>query len=272
MYSDIKHFLLGNTVIMAFSYKGAISFGLVYIPIALMPAVSENDIGFNMIEKNTMSRIKYQKTCVDCDGKEVKSENIVKGYQYEKDKYVIFTDEDFEKIKAPKDKNITIEEFVDLNEIDPIYFERAYYVIPTGGEKAYALLLAAMEHEGKAGIAKTVIGTKEAILCLRVRRGKMLANSLYFHDEVKKAPAVDIQKNDDKELKLAISLIKNMENKFTPEKYHDEYQLKLKQAIEEKIAGKEVTRSKEKDIETVANIMDALIKSVKLTQKKSANR
>ena len=113
---------------MAYSYKGAIAFGLVYIPINLVVSVKENDIGFNMLEKKTKSRVKYRKTCVDCKDKEVKQEDIVKGYQYEKDKYVIFTDEDFEKIKSPKDKNITIEQFVNIEEIDPIYFDKSYYV------------------------------------------------------------------------------------------------------------------------------------------------
>ncbi|MGN0961016.1 MAG: Ku protein, partial [Christensenellales bacterium] len=109
---------------MAYSYKGAITFGLVYIPINLVVSVKEHDIGFNMLEKKTKSRVKYKKTCVDCNDKEVKNEDIVKGYQYEKDKYVIFTDEDFEKIKTEKDKNITIEQFVNIEEIDPIYYDK----------------------------------------------------------------------------------------------------------------------------------------------------
>lgn len=257
---------------MAYSYKGAITFGLVYIPITLAPAIAEHDIGFNMLEKNTMTRVKYKKTCVDCDDKEVKNEDIVKGYQYEKNKYVVFTDEDFEKIKSKKDKNITIESFVNLNEIDPVYYERAYYVTPTGGEKAFALLLAAMEHENKAGIAKTVLGTKEAILCLRVRNGKMLVNSLYFHNEVKKPPVIETHKVEDAELKLAISLISNMEKKFEPEKYHDEYHKKLKAAIEEKIKGNQVTTNTEKELESIANIMEALVKSVQMTQRKASKK
>ena len=116
---------------MAYSYKGAITFGLFYIPLTLSWSINEHDIGFNMLEKKTKSRVKYKKTCVDCNDKVVKNEDIVKGYQYEKNKYVIFTDEDFEKIKSPKDKNITIEQFVSIDEVDPIYFDKAYYVKPT---------------------------------------------------------------------------------------------------------------------------------------------
>lgn len=132
---------------MAYSYKGSISFGLVYIPVTLHCAVVDNSISFNMIDKKTMSRVKYKKTCADCDGREVKQEDIVKGFEYEEGKYVVFDDKDFDKLKSKKDKNITIEKFVKLSEVDPIYFDKPYYVVPTGAEKAFAVLLSAMEQE-----------------------------------------------------------------------------------------------------------------------------
>ena len=122
---------------MTYSYKGSISFGLVYIPITLHSSVKDNDISFNMLDRKSMSRIKYKKTCVDCDNKEVKNEDIVKGFEYEDGKYVIFDDKDFEKLKTKKDKNINIECFVNLDEIDPLYFDRPFYVNPTGAEKAF---------------------------------------------------------------------------------------------------------------------------------------
>ena len=175
---------------MSYSYKGAITFGLVYIPVTLNASIKNNDIGFNLIDKKTMSRVKYKKTCVDCDNKEVKNEDIVKGYQYEKDKYVIFTDKDFEKLKTQKDKNITISEFVNLNEVDPIYFEKSYYVNPVGAEKAFFVLMDAMEKQKKAGIAKCVLGTKETLILLRAKNGKMLASTLYFYDEVVKTAEI----------------------------------------------------------------------------------
>lgn len=248
---------------MAYSYKGAITFGLVYIPINLQLSIKEHDIGFNMLEKKTKSRVKYRKTCVDCNDKEVKNEDIVKGYQYEKDKYVIFTDKDFEKIKTEKDKNITIEHFVKLEEIDPVYFDKAYYVKPIGANKAYHVLLKAMESEKKAGIAKTVLGTKETLLVLRARNGKMLVNTLYFHDEVVKAPEIISTKTTKQELDLAKNLINQMTSTFAPEKYKDEYYLKLKKAIKQKIAGKEiVVSSKEKEPAKIINLMEALQKSL----------
>jgi len=257
---------------MAYSYKGAITFGLVYIPITLSLSVKEQDIGFNMLEKKTKSRVKYKKTCVDCNDKEIKAEDIVKGYQYEKGKYVIFTDEDFEKIKTPKDKNITIEQFVDLNEVDPIYFDKAYYVKPTGADKAYQVLLKAMESEKKAGIAKTVLGTKETLILLRVRDGKMLLNTLYFASEVQKAPEISKQKPTKQEIDLAKNLINQMLGKFEPEKYKDEYHIKLQKAIKKKIAGKEIVESKdEKEPVKIINLMEALQKSL-VTDSKSKRK
>ena len=248
---------------MAYSYKGAITFGLVYIPVTLSLSVKEHDIGFNMIEKKTKSRVKYKKTCVDCDDKEVKTEDIVKGYQYDQDKYVIFTPEDFEKIKTPKDKNITIEQFVNLDEIDPVYFDKAYYVKPVGADKAFHVLLKAMETEKKAGIAKTVLGTKETLILLHVRNGVMLVNTLYFESEVQKTPEISKQKISKQELDLAKNLINQMSGKFEPAKYKDEYFIRLQKAIKRKIAGNEIVESKdEKQPVKIINLMEALQKSL----------
>ena len=254
------------------SYKGAITFGLVYIPVILIAAVKENDVSFNLLERNTMSRVQYKKTCVDCGGREVAQGDIVKGYQYEKDKYVVFENADFEKIKSPRDKNITIQSFVDVTEVDPIYFDRAFYVEPTGGEKAYALLLAAMQKTGKAGIAKTVLGTKEALIMLRAGEGRMLVNTLYFHDEIKRAPAPVEEDANSKELDLAASLLKQMSGKFAPETYRDEYNEKLKAAIKAKIDGREIIATREAVPDNVVNLMEALTKSLALTQKKAVNK
>lgn len=253
---------------MAFSYKASISFGLVYIPVKLHAAIKPNEIGFNMLDKETKSRIKYKKTCVDCDGREVKQEDIVKGYEYEDDKYVIFTDEDFEKIKSTKDKNITIERFVELKEIDPIYFDRAYYVEPTGGERAFLLLLKAMEEGGKAGIAKTVLGTKETLVVLRAREGKLIINTLYFYDEVVK-PSFNVPQSElnSQELTLAKSLLEGMSGRFAAEEFKDEYSEKLRAAIAAKIAGKEIEAPEEKKVYNIASLMDALQQSVKNLRK-----
>ena len=258
---------------MAYSYKGAITFGLVYIPIVLFASIKNNDIGFNMLDKKTMSRVKYKKTCVDCDNREVKNEDIVKGYQYEKGKYVIFTDKDFEKIKTEKDKNITISQFVDLSQVDPIYFDRSFYVKPLGADKAFSVLLEAMEKENKAGIAKTVLGTKETLLLLRAKDGKMLASSLFFYDEVVKAPEEVKQKASKTEVELAINLINQMTKAFKPQEFKDEYNKKLKKAIKAKIAGNNIVAEKEKSAPSkIINLMEALQKSLNLNGKESKRR
>ena len=221
-----------------------------------------------MIDKKTNSRVQYKKTCADCDGREVKQDDIVKGFEYEDGKYVILEEKDFEKLKLKKDKNITIEKFVKLSEVDPLYFETPYYVVPTGAEKAFAVLLKAMEEEGRAAIAKTVLGMKETLILIRAKDGQMLLNTLFFEEEVTKNPAKEITETPSAaELKMAKAIIEGMTGEFNPEDYRDEYRQKVQEAIERKIAGKEIVAPREKGIGTVANLMDALTKSLELTQK-----
>ena len=249
---------------MAYSYKCSISFGLVYIPVTLHAAVKAQDVGFNMLDKETMSRVKYKKTCEACGGREVRQDDIVKGFEYDDGKYVVFTDEDFEKLKTKKDKNITIEKFVDIAEVDPIYFDRPYYVNPTGAENAYSLLLRAMEEENRAGVAKAVLGDKEKLLLLRAHGGQMLVNTLFFADEIQKNPANEVNAQcGASELALAKSIIEGMSGAFRAEEYKNEYRERVKAAIERKVAGKEIVRAKEGAPSAAANLMDALQASLK---------
>jgi DNA end-binding protein Ku len=249
---------------MAYSFKGAISFGLIYIPITLHNAVQSNQIGFNLIEKNTMSRVRYKKTCQDCDGREVKQKDIVKGYEYEEGKYVVFTNDDFEKIKSKRDKNIIIEAFVQLSEIDPVYYDRPYYVVPEkGAERAFALLKEAMEADGRAGIARSVLGAKETLVALRVKNGVMYLNTMHFHEEIRPAPylspEIDLQ---EQELSLASALIAAMAKPFEPENYVDEYRQKIERAIAAKIQGKEIVVREEDDFNPALDLMTALQESL----------
>lgn len=258
---------------MAYSYKGSISFGLVYIPVTLHMCVKTKDISFNFIDKSTMSRIRYKKTCLDCDGKEVKNEDIVKGYEYEEGKYVIIEDEDFERVKTKRDKSITIERFVKLAEIDPTFFEKAYYVMPTGAENAYSLLLAAMEKTQMAGIAKAVLGTKDTLIVLRAKNGQMLLNTLYFDDEITANPAKHLTPSKSaKELELAVSLISNMSGEFRPQDYRDEYRAKVAALLESKISGKRVSLPKEQAPSNIINLMDALKASIQGTSPGGKNK
>lgn len=256
---------------MPYSFKGAISFGLVYIPVALQAAVKNNDIGFHMLDKKTMSRVRYKKTCVDCGDREVKNEDIVKGYEYEKDQYVVFEEKDFEKLKTKRDRTIAIEQFAQLSEIDPVYFEKSYYVIPTGAERAYALLLAAMQEQDKVGIAKAVLGTKETLLAIRAQDGKMLLSTMYFPEEIQVSTAKPVDRDlNEKELSLARSLIENMTAPFAPENFRDEYRERILQAVEQKIAGKEITAPKEAPAAKVSDLLEALTRSLKATEPKRA--
>lgn len=209
---------------------------------------------------------------MDCKDKEIGNQDIVKGYEYEEGKYVIFSEEDFEKIKSPKDKTIQIEQFIQVEEIDPIYYDKSYYVVPTGGEKAFVLLLKAMEQENKAGLAKTVLGTKETLILLRVRNGQMILNTLFFEAQIKKNPCKDLEEKLQKqEVEMAKLLITQMSASFQPKKYKDEYREKLERAIEKKIQGEEIVSSKEASEPTVSDLMEALQASLESIPKSKKN-
>ncbi len=254
---------------MAYSYKGAITFGLVFIPITLSLSAKEHDIGFNMLEKHTKSRVKYKKTCVDCDNKEIKNEDIVKGFQYEKDKYVIFSDDDFEKLKTKKDKNITIEQFVSENEVNPIYFDKSYYINPTGATKAYSVLLKAMQSEKKVGIAKTVLGTKETLMMIRPINGKLIASTMFYSSEIQQPQPIEKTKVTEQEVDLAKTLINQMTKPFEPTKFKDEYYERVKKAINQKIAGGEIIEHHDETKPTkIINLMEALKQSIETEPKR----
>ena len=255
---------------MGFSYKTSINFGLVYIPVNLSIAVKDNNISFNMLHKKTMSRVQYKKTCVDCNNKEVNANDVVKAYQYEDGKYVIFEESDFEKLKTNKDKNITIEHFATLNEIDPIFYDKTYYVVPTGGYKAFSLLKRAMEDLKKVGIAKTILGNKEALIMLRVKNDQMYLNTMHFFEEIVNNPYQDNDTEVDiRELDLAKAIIDNMTVSFKPALYQDDYKERLLEAIEAKIRGQELLPLKDNQPNQVSSLFDALEQSLKQTAKKS---
>jgi len=248
---------------MPAAHKGAISFGLVHIPVSLYTATQENDISFNQLHKTCMSRIKYKKVCPVCDT-EISQDDIAKGYQYKKDAYVIMNNEDFEKIKTEKDKLINIIHFADKNEIQPIFYKKSYYVTPdAGGDKAYELLRYAMENENKVAIAKTVLGAKETLMTIMPIKDILLIETMLYNDEIKAMP-VSAAKPDlnESEVSMAKMLINNMTKPFEPEKYHDEYQEKLRQAIEQKINGEEILSPAAVQKKGVIDLMEALKLSI----------
>ena len=245
------------------SHKSVISFGMVAIPIAMFTATQDNDIHFNQLHKEDNSRIRYKKTCGHC-GKEIKADDIVKGYEYEKEKYVVITDEEIEKIKTEKEKSIQILHFAQLKQISPVYYEKTYQAAPeAGGEKAFELLRSALMAEQKIAIGKTVMGTKDTLMAIIPREEGILISTMFYADEVK---ALQKQYNkpeiSDQELNLAKLLINSMDTPFDPEKYRDEYQAKLRELIETKISGKEVVASEPVSAGKVIDLMEALRASV----------
>ncbi len=255
---------------MPATQKGAISFGLVHIPVALHTATQDNDIHFNQLCKKDGSRIKYKKVCASC-GEEVGADGVVKGFEFAPGQYVTMTDADFEKAKTDKDKTIQIQHFAELSDIRPIYYNKTYHAVPeAGGDKAYELLRRAMLEEGKVAIAKSVIGQSEKLLCLIPTEQGILVETLFFHDEVKAMPREPAHPElSESELKMAKTLINNMVQSFNPEEYHDEYQIRLREIIEAKINGQEVTQAPSEEPSNIINIMDALEASLKQMEKQN---
>lgn len=249
---------------MPAAHKGAISFGLVHIPVALHTATQDNDIHFNQLCKEDGSRVKYKKVCANC-GKEVGSQDIIKGFEFAPGEYVTMTDSDFEKAKTEKDKTIQILHFTDIANIRPIYFDKTYHaVVEAGGDKAYELLRLAMLEEHKVAVAKTVMGQSEKLLCLIPTEKGILVETMFFADEVKEIPKEAVHSDlSQPELDMAKMLINSMNQKFNPALYHDEYQKRLREIIEAKINGQEIVQTPADQPNNIINLMDALQASLK---------
>jgi DNA end-binding protein Ku len=228
-------------------WSGAISFGLVNVPVKLYSAVSRKTVRFHQINRETGHRI-AQKRVDSVTGEEVPYESIVKGYELTKDRYVIITPEELEALDPEKTRTIDIEDFVDLDEIDPIHYDHPYYLVPDkGAAKAYGLLLQAMQESEKVAIARVVIRSKEQLVAIRPAPGGVLTmETMIFADEV--VPTDDIDelpeakelKVSDREVKMAQQLIDSLSSDFEPEKYHDEYREKVLELIERKASGEEI--------------------------------
>lgn len=248
---------------MPVAHKSVISFGLVAIPISMYTATRDNDIHFNQLHKEDKSRIRYKKTCAHC-GKELAASDIVKGYQYEKDRYVVVSDEEIEKIKSEKEKSIQILHFAELNQISPVYYDKTYQAFPEpGGEKAFELLRAALFDEQKVAIGKTVLGAKDTLMALIPRENGLLITTMFYEEDIK-----ELQKNSarpalsEQEMSMAKTLINSMDTPFNPADYRDEYQEKLRALIESKITGQEIVTPAEEGPANIINLMDALKASI----------
>lgn len=242
--------------------KTSISFGLVNIPVEMNPVIKNNDINFNQLHKKCLSRIKYVKYCPHCK-KDVKQNDIIRGYEFKKDDYVTLTNEEFNKLKAEDEKTIEIIGFVNLNEIDPIYFEKSYVLKTNSKSKSFSLFKEALNKTKRVAIAKTVIGTKFYYVVIRLMKDALIINTLYFEEEVAIPDEVADAKFTKKELDLAVQLINSLKVKFKPEEYIDEYQEKVKEALRAKEMGKKVKAPKARNTKTIKDLMTALELSLK---------
>jgi len=250
-------------------WKGTISFGLVNIPVKMHAATENKDIKLRQLHKKCKTPIKYEKTCPNCD-EDVKSEDIVKAYEYAKNKFVVLDDEELEALKKEQeDKAVEIVDFVQLEEIDPVYFEKSYYLSPNeGGSKAYALLREALTDTGKIGIAKMMIRSKEQLAVIRVYKTAIVVETIHYPDEVREVgdvPNVPSQESvGKKELDTAKLLIEQLTTEFEPKKYKDNYRTALMELIEAKKNNEEVEIGKDtkEKPDNVVNLMDALQESL----------
>jgi DNA end-binding protein Ku len=232
-------------------WKGSISFGLVNIPIALYPATRREEFKFRLLRKSDLSPVNYKRVA-EKDDKEVPWDQIVKGYEYEKGKYVVLKDEDFQRVDLEATQTVDIQDFVELDEIDPIFFYKPYYLEPQkGGDKAYVLLRDALKDSKKVGIAKVVIKTREYLAGVKPEDGALVLELMHFADELADMSNLHIPKKVEvgkREMDMAKSLIGSMSSKWNPEKYHDDYREALMEVIEEKVeaGGKEIEEKPKK--------------------------
>ncbi|MER2262191.1 MAG: Ku protein [Psychrobacillus sp.] len=258
-------------------WKGSISFGLVNIPVKLHTATENKDIKLRQLHKECLKPISYKKVCEGCS-EEVKSEDIVRAYEYSKNKFVVLDEEELEKLrKENEDKAVQIIDFVKLEEIDPIYFEKSYFLAPdSGGSKAYSLLRKALEDSGKIGVAKIIIRAKEQLAVVRVYQELLVMETIHFPDEVRKASDVPNIPLDQtvvqKELETALLLVDQLTTEFTPEKYTDDYRTALMELIEEKKVSSQPIETDSKQqaaaASNVTDLMAALQASLDKTKKK----
>jgi DNA end-binding protein Ku len=252
-------------------WKGAISFGLVTIPVAVYPATEEKSVKFNQLHDEDMGRIRYKRVC-EVDSEEVPFEHIVKGYEIEKDRYVVLEDEDFDAVPVESGRTIDIQQFVALEEIDPILYKKSYYLVPDEtGAKAYALLRRALEEEGKVGISKVSFRDKEHLAALRFKDDAFVLETMFWPDEIRAAEFETIHEDGkirDQEVEMAKALIENLSEPWNPEAYKDEYREALLEIVEKKAAGEEIEAAPEAQPARVVDLMEALKASVEAVKSK----
>jgi DNA end-binding protein Ku len=245
-------------------WKGHLTFGLISIPVRMFAAARGERISFNQLHKECHSRLKQPLFCPVCN-RNVERSEIVKGYEYEKDQYVLFSEEELDKIEPPSAHVMEILEFVKLSEMDPLYFDSSYYISPEeAGVKAYKLLMKAMEESGYGAIAKLTMHQREHIVIIRPGSRGMTLHTMFYSSEIRAAESIptDNVEVKDQEKKLAEQLIASLAAPFEPQKYRDEYQENVRALIAAKLKGQEVTEVAQPHLAPVIDLMEALKKSI----------
>lgn len=241
-------------------WSGSVSFGLINIPVKLVSAVQTHELDFDMLSKKDMAPIKYAR--IDSEtGEEVPWKNIVKGYEYTKGKYITVTDEDFKKASPEKSKTIAIAQFAKAHEIDSVFYEKPYYLVPAkGAEKSYQLLLESLKKAEAVGIAEFVLRNREHICAIKPYNDILLLQQMRYEEEIKQAPEVALPESEhisDKELELGVRLIEQLSEPFDAAAYKDTYITALKKIIRAKAAGKKIRIAEPKE-ETASNVKDLM--------------
>ena len=249
-------------------WSGSINFGLVTIPVKLFTAVRTDDLKFNFLHDKDHARIKNVRVCSE-DEEPVAYENIVRGYEYEKGQYVILSDDDLKSVNVEATQSVDIVQFVDLAEINPMYFDKPYYLEPDKkGRHAYALLREALAESGKVGVARVVIRSREHLAALKPNGDALVLELMHWADELVEQSTLDLpargEKPRENEMKAAMMLIEAMAGKFEPEEFHDTYREQVLAMIEARAAGKDAPKAKSKarPATNVVNILDVLERSL----------
>lgn len=258
-------------MVMRSMWKGAVTFGLIYVPVKLYAATEKKDIKFNYLHEKCGTPVRYVRYCSYCDA-EVGMDDIVRGYEYEKGRYITMTEEELEKLAGERERSIEILDFVDAGQIDPLYYDRSYYLAPgEGGTKVYGLLKRAMEESGRAAVAHVAVRSRKSLCVIRPAGKALVMETMFYADEVRQVDKIEEigveAKVHDNEVKMALSLIDSLTVTFDPFKYISEYREKLHEAIRAKIAGKAVVEKPAvPETEKVVDLMSALKASIDMAR------
>ena len=252
-------------------WRGAISFGMVSIPVKLYSATEQKDVRFRLLHKADGAPIKEKRVCT-ADGKEVEWEDLVRGYEVGKGEYVILDPEEIDAAKPESATTIEIGDFVKLTEVDPIYFEKSYFLEPTDvGAKPFTLLKRALEETGRSAVARVVIRTKERLALIRPYDDTLILETMFWPDEIRSTGSLDVPEGDEarvrsKELEMARSLVENLSDRFKPGEYRDEYRVALEELIARKLKGEQRSAKRRKPEPKVTDLMEALKRSVEASR------